>query len=84
MLRGVSLAFATIAGIIGLVFPYALARQPTALNQSIIMVMLAATSGAFIYGVGFEPRSRWLNHLTRPPITWSVLALATASLLIIR
>jgi predicted membrane protein len=84
MLRVASLVFATITSIIGLVFPYVLAQQATALNQTILLAMLAAISGAFIYGVGFQPRTKWANHLISPIITWSVLALTTGSLLALR
>jgi predicted membrane protein len=84
MLRAVSLIFAALSSVIGLVFPYALALHPTALNQSIILVMMAATSGAFIYGVGFQIQTRWLNDLIRPTITWPVLAVAAGSLLVLR
>jgi predicted membrane protein len=84
MLRAVSLIFAALSSVIGLVFPYALALHPTALNQSIILVMMAATSGAFIYGVGFQIQTRWLNDLIRPSITWPVLAVTAGSLLVLR
>jgi predicted membrane protein len=84
MLRAASLVFAAIASIIGLVFPYLLARHATALNQSILLVMMAAISGAFIYGVGFQPRTLWVNAFISPFITWPVLALTTGSLLLLR
>jgi predicted membrane protein len=84
MLRGVSLVFGGIASMLGLVFPYALARQATTLNQSIILVMMAAISGAFIYGVGFQPQAKWVSHFISPILTWPVLALTTASLLALR
>jgi predicted membrane protein len=84
MLRSGSLIFAAIASVIGLVFPFALALHATALNQSILLVMMAATSGAFIYGVGFQARTRWVNAFTSPFITWPVLALTTGSLLVLR
>jgi predicted membrane protein len=84
MLRGASLIFATITSVVGLVFPYVLAQQATALNQSILLLMMAAISGAFIYGVGFQPRAKWVSLLISPFITWSVLALTTGSLLALR
>ena len=84
MLRAVSLIFAALSSVIGLVFPYALALHPTALNQSIILVMMAATSGAFIYGLGFQIQTRWLNDLIRPYITWPILAVTAGSLLVLR
>jgi predicted membrane protein len=46
--------------------------------------MLAATSDAFIYGVGPQIRTTWLNDLISPAITWPVLALTVLSLLISR
>jgi predicted membrane protein len=84
MLRSASLVFAAITSIIGLVFPYILARQPTGLNQSILLLMMAGISGAFIHGVGFRPRGKWLNYMISPITTWPVLALTTGSLLALR
>jgi predicted membrane protein len=84
VLRGTSLVLASIFAVCGIIFPYALAQRATALNQSIILLMLAATSGAFIYGVGFQIRTKWLNDLISPAITWPVLALTVLSLLISR
>jgi len=84
MLRAASLVFAAISSVIGLIFPYSLAVHPTGLNQSIILVMMAATSGAFIYGVGFQIHTKWLNDLVSPFITWPVLAITAGSLFVLR
>jgi len=84
MLRATSLVLAALCGLVGLVCPYLLARQATALNQSILLLMMAALSGAFIYGVGFRPRARWISCLISPLTTWPVLGLTTASLLVLR
>lgn len=84
MLRGASLVFASITSMIGLVFPYVLAPQATALNQSILLVMMAAITGAFIHGVGFQPRAKWIDDLISPIITWPILALTIGSLLALR
>ena len=84
MLRGVSLGLAAIASIIGLVFPFLLAQRATGLNQTVLLVMMAAISGAFIYGVGFHTQMKWLNILISPAITWPLLAAAAGGLVLLR
>jgi predicted membrane protein len=84
VLRGISLGAAAIAACIGLVFPYLLARHATALNQTILLGMMAGISGAFIYGVGFRMENKWFEFLTRPLFTWPLLAVGAAALVLLQ
>ncbi len=84
MLRGVSLGLAGIAAIVGLVFPFLLAPRATGLNQTILLFMMAGISGAFIYGVGFRMRNRWLAWLIHPAVTWPLLAASAGGLVWLR
>jgi predicted membrane protein len=84
VLRGISLGGAAIAAGIGLVFPFLLARHATALNQTILLGMMASVSGAFIYGVGFRVENKWLEFLTRPVFTWPLLVAGAAGLVLLR
>jgi predicted membrane protein len=84
MLRGISLVLASLATIVGLIFPYALARQATALNQTVLLAMLVAVSGAFIYGVGFRTDRKWFDIMIGPFVTWPVLAAAVGTLILLR
>lgn len=84
MARGVSLAFAGTASLIGLVFPFLLARQATGLNQMILLVMMAGIAGAFIYGAGFRPGSRLLRLCIAPAVTWTAMLASLGALVSLR
>jgi len=83
-MRGVSLALAGIAAVIGLVFPFLLAPRATGLNQTILLFMMAGVSGAFIHGVGFRIRNKWLEYLIHPAVTWPLLAVSAGGLVWLR
>jgi predicted membrane protein len=83
-LRAASLILAAAASVIGLVFPFLLARQPTALNQSILLVMMAAIAGCFIHGTGFRPAPASLRMVTAPWLTWPTLLGCFALLVLMR
>ncbi len=84
LLRGVSLGLASIAAMIGLVFPFLLAPRATGLNQTILLFMMAGISGAFIYGVGFRMRNKWLECLIHPAVIWPLLAASAGGLVWLR
>jgi predicted membrane protein len=83
-MRAASLAFATAASLIGLIFPFWLARQATDLNQSVLLVLMAGIMGAFIYGAGFAPQNRTARCAISPAVTWPVLGGSLVGLLMIR
>jgi predicted membrane protein len=72
-MRAASLSLAMGASVIGLVCPFLLARQPTGLNQTILLAMMAGIAGAFIYGAGFWPKAVWARFLISPALCWSLL-----------
>jgi predicted membrane protein len=82
--RIVSLLIAGVASLIGLVFPFLLARQATGLNQSILMVMMCGVAGAFVYGAGFKPLNRGLRLCTEPAVTWPVMLISLGALVALR
>jgi predicted membrane protein len=83
-MRAASLFLACVASLIGLVFPFILARQPTGLNQTILLFWMAGIAGGFIYGAGFQPQSRFLRLAIAPGATWPVLLGSLAILLWLR
>jgi predicted membrane protein len=84
MLRATSLALASGASVIGLVFPFLLARQATGLNQSILLLMMAGIIGAFIYGAGFRPESKAARIAIKPWLTWPIILGSCGLMLLIR
>jgi predicted membrane protein len=82
--RAISLTLAGTASLVGLVFPFLLARQPTGLNQSILLVMVAGIAGAFIHGAGFSPHSWALQRAISPWLTWPLILGCSAVLILIR
>jgi len=84
VLRVVSCGLAAVASVIGLVFPFLLARHPTGLNQCILMVLMAGIAGAFIYGAGFSSKNPWLRLLISPLVTWPPLLGSLLLLFVLR
>jgi predicted membrane protein len=84
MPRGISLVLAGIAAIIGLIFPFLAATRPTALNQSVILIMLLGISGAFIHGVGFRIQNKWMASVTHPAFTWPLITAGAVWLFLLR
>ncbi len=84
MLRAVSLILAATASIIGLVFPFLLARRATGLNQVILLLMMAGIAGAFIYGAGFRPENKALRLSMTPAVTWTAMLASVGALLALR
>jgi predicted membrane protein len=72
-MRAASLIIAAAASLIGLIFPFWLGRQPTGLNQSVLLVMMAGIAGAFIYGTGFAPEQSLVRRLVGPAVTWPLM-----------
>ncbi len=83
-MRVVSLIVATIASLVGLIFPFILGLQATGLNQSILLVMMCGITGAFIYGAGFSPRQRALAFLISPRLCMPLIICSFATLVAIR
>jgi predicted membrane protein len=83
-LRTASFILAAAVSIIGLVFPFLLARQANGLNQSILLVLMAGIAGAFIYGAGFRPAAKLLQIATAPWLTWPLMLGSLAALAMIR
>jgi predicted membrane protein len=77
-LRVGSVILALIASVIGLVFPFLLARQANGLNQSILLLMMVGIAGAFIHGAGFQPHARAMKIITSPWSTWPVITACCA------
>ncbi len=83
-MRVLSLLMAGVASIIGLVFPFLLARQATGLNQSILLVMMCGVAGAFVYGAGYRPVNLMLRRCTEPAVTWPVMLISLGALVALR
>lgn len=79
-----SCLLAAVASVIGLVFPFVLARQATGLNQSILLALMAAVAGAFIYGAGFTSKSPWLRLMISLFVTWPPLLAGLLLLFVLR
>jgi predicted membrane protein len=72
-MRAASSTLAGIASLIGLVFPFLLARSPTNLNQSLLLLLMEGIAGAFIFGAGFRPHSKLARAVIAPWATWPVM-----------
>lgn len=83
-MRLVSLFLAGASSIIGLVFPFLLAVRATGQNQTIFLVMMIGVSGAFIYGVGFQPSGKYSRMSISPSVTWPVILVSLGILIGIR
>lgn len=84
MLRALSLILAAAASIIGLVFPFLLARQATGLNQMVLLLMMAGIGGGFIYGAGFRPESKALRLCIAPAVTRTAMLASLGALVALR
>jgi len=82
-MRAASLGIAGVASVIGLVFPFWLARRATDLNQTILLVLMAGIVGAFVYGAGFR-LAGWARWMIAPAVTWPVLGASLGALLAMR
>ncbi len=83
-MRGLSLVLAGAGGFIGLVLPFTLAARATALNQMILLLMMAGIAGAFIHGAGFRPGRAWARAAISPCLTWPLMAGGLGALLLMR
>ncbi len=83
-MRAASIGLAISGSLIALVFPFLLARQATALNQSILVLMMAGIAGAFVYGAGFRPGRKVLRRCISPYVTWPVILASLGALLALR
>jgi len=84
LIRGISLTAAGLLSLVGLVFPFMLGRVPTALNQSLLMLMMVGVAGGFVHGAGFQPAQNWLRTLIGPAFTWPLMALSFGLLIWLR
>jgi len=84
MSRLVSLALAGGLSLVGLVFPFLLGVQATALNQSFLMVMMLGICAAFVHGCGFKPGRAWVRRAVSPAVTWPVMLGSCGAMLLVR
>jgi predicted membrane protein len=79
-MRAISLAMAVAVTITLLGFPYIMGRSMTPVVHALLPLLLMATSGAFVHGLGYIPEGRWWRVILGPPVIWPTL-LACATLL---
>jgi predicted membrane protein len=84
MARVLSLAASSLLSLVGMIFPFVLGRVPTALNQSLLLLMMAGVAGGFIYGAGFQPAQTWLRTIIAPAFTWPLMGLSFSLLVWLR
>jgi predicted membrane protein len=68
--RGLSLAAAGIASLLLLVYPYVLSGVPNWRVHAGLPIMMFGVAGLYIFGLGFEPRSRLVRGLFYPGLAW--------------
>jgi predicted membrane protein len=83
-MRAASLIIASAASLIGLIFPFILAAHATGLNQSVLLVMMFGIAGAFVHGVGFQPKGAFFAALIAPIFTWPLILSSCALLVAMR
>lgn len=71
--RFISIVLALLLSALLLVNPNHIADSTSALDHGYLTVLMFALSGAFVHGIGFEPRF-WLWRIVFSPyFAWSVL-----------
>jgi predicted membrane protein len=84
MLRAVSLGLALLLSVIGSTVPFVLARHPTGLNQTLLLVMMLGVTGGFVHGVGIRVENKWAQRLTAPVLTWPLMLGCFGAMLMLR
>jgi predicted membrane protein len=80
--RALSLAAAAGLSLMLIIYPYALGHTMDRAAHAALPVLLFGVSGAFVHGIGYEPDNRFLRTLFSAPVTWMLIALGIALLLI--
>lgn len=79
-MRAVSLAMAVAVTITLLGFPHIMGRSMTPTVHALLPLLLLATSGAFIHGLGYIPEGKAWRLIVSPVVVWPAL-LACAALI---
>ena len=71
-LRVLSLAVAGFVSLALMLDPYLLSGIPSARLHDALPLMLFGTTGLFVYGFGFEPKTKLLRIVFHPATAWAV------------
>ena len=74
MTRALSLLLSLVVTAVLMVAPFLVARQLTPATHAILPFLLLGISAAFIHGVGYNPRLRFMRALATPMCAWPLIA----------
>jgi predicted membrane protein len=69
-IRAVSLAAAGGVSLVLLVYPYVLSSFPGWRVHTGLPIMMFGAAGLFMFGLGFDPKSRLVRGLFYPGLAW--------------
>ncbi len=75
LLRSISILSALSVALLVVLYPRAVATEPSLVRHGPLVLMLIGMSFCWVYGFGFTPRSRVLGWLFSPLVSWPLTAL---------
>jgi predicted membrane protein len=81
IMRGAALALAGLIATVLLVAPRLVGRELDPLTHSALPLLLFGMSGAFVYGLGFEPEAKLLRVLLGPLASTACITVALTLIL---
>ena len=81
--RALSLVLALSVTAVVVAAPRLLAGSMHEVPHGLLALLLLGMSAAYVHGVGYVPRRRWLRPLAGPLVAWPLIG-ATAALLAMR
>lgn len=81
MSRAISLTLALATSGVFMIAPFLVVRHLSAADHGWASLMMLGITGAFVHGVGFEPRTKILQWLFSPAVAW-ILILGPGALLL--
>lgn len=74
LLRTLSFIVALLLATLIVLYPRAIAEDSTSVSHGALVLMLLGMSSAWVYGLGFTPRNRWLRGVFSPWVAWALMA----------
>lgn len=78
--RALSLAMALSVTAVVVAAPRLFATSMHDVPHGLLALLLLGMSAAYVHGVGYVPRHRWLRPLAGPLVAWSLIGAAAALL----
>lgn len=82
--RAASLAAALSLSAVLLLYPRLLGSRLGPVEHALLPVLLLGVSGAFVVGLGYRPDNRLARAVLSPAVSWSLMSLGLAVLVLRR